>query len=137
MRTTTPKQSIFIVEDNKLYSLYIDSLVSEQFNYKVYSYTSGEDCLKDLYLTPDVIILDYMLGGIDGLAVLSQIRKQLPETPVILLTAQKNVETAVNLMKAGAYEYIIKDKDAPEKLADAIARIGNETKKSWKRFILK
>jgi CheY-like chemotaxis protein len=119
------KQSIFIVEDNKLYSLYVDSLVSEQFNYKIYSYTSGEDCVKDLYLAPNVIILDYMLGGIDGLEVLSRIKKQLPKTPVILLTAQKNVEIAVKLMKAGADEYIIKDKDAPAKLVDAIVRFRN------------
>jgi DNA-binding NtrC family response regulator len=128
--------SMFIVEDNRMYSLYIDSLLSEQFNYKVYAYTSGEECLKDLYLTPDIIILDYMLGGINGLDVLNRIRKQLPETQVILLTAQKDLDTAVKLMKAGAYEYIIKDKDAPAKLVDAILRISNETRKKMKRFIL-
>ncbi len=128
--------SLFIVEDNRMYSLYIDSLLSEQFNYKVYPYASGEECLKDLYLTPDIIILDYMLGGINGLDVLNRIRQQLPETQVILLTAQKDLDPAVKLMKAGAFEYIIKDKDAPAKLVDAIIRISSETRKKMKRFIL-
>src|SRR5574337_1851187 len=97
--------SIFIVEDNQMYSLYIDTLLKEQFNFKVSTFPTGEDCLRDLYLTPDIIILDYMLGGIDGLQVLSVIKKQLPDTPVILLTGQKDMDTAIRLMKAGAYEY--------------------------------
>jgi DNA-binding NtrC family response regulator len=128
--------SLFIVEDNQLYSFYIDNLLKEQFNFKVNTYPNGEACLKDLYLTPDIVILDYMLGGIDGLEVLSAIKKQLPDTPVILLTGQKDVDKAVRLMKAGAYEYIMKDKDAPQKLVDAIFRIDQEKVKGWKRFIL-
>jgi DNA-binding NtrC family response regulator len=128
--------SLFIVEDNQMYSLYIDNLLKEQFNFKVSTFPNGEACVKDLYLTPDIIVLDYMLGGMDGLQVLSAIKKQLPDTPVILLTGQKDMETAVRLMKAGAYEYIIKDKDAPEKLVSAIIRIDQEKGKKWKRFIL-
>jgi two-component system, NtrC family, response regulator AtoC len=130
------KLSIFIVEDNQLYSFYIDSLLSEKFNYRISTYASGEACLKDFNLMPDIIVLDYMLGGMDGLEMLTRIKKQLPETQVILLTAQKNMDTAVQLMKAGAYEYIIKDKDAPEKLVNTIMRLGNETGKKWKRFLL-
>ncbi|HET6991861.1 MAG TPA: response regulator [Bacteroidia bacterium] len=130
------QMSIFIVEDNKMYSFYIDTLLSEQFNYKISTYHSGEDCLKDLYLTPDIIILDYMLGGIDGLQVLSVIKKQLPDTPVILLTGQKDLDTAIKLMQAGAYEYIIKDKEAPAKLAESILKIERQLTKKWKRFIL-
>ena len=130
------QMTIFIVEDNKMYSFYIDTLLSEQFNFKISTYNSGEEWLKDLYLTPDIIILDYMLGGIDGLQVLSTIKKQLPDTPVILLTGQKDMDVTVRLLKAGAYEYIIKDKDAPAKLADAILAIENESSKKWKRFIL-
>ncbi|HEU4717218.1 MAG TPA: response regulator [Bacteroidia bacterium] len=134
--TRKTQMSIFIVEDNPMYSLYVDTLLKEQFNFKISTYESGEKCLKDLYLTPDIIILDYVLGGIDGLAVLSVIKKQLPDTPVILLTGQKDINTAIQLMKAGAFEYIIKDKDAPQKLADAIVRIEEEKSRKWKRFIL-
>jgi DNA-binding response OmpR family regulator len=130
------QMSIFIVEDNKMYSFYIDTMLSEQFNFKISTYNSGEECVKDLYLTPDIIILDYMLGGIDGLQVLSSIKKQLPDTPVILLTGQKDMDVTIKLLKAGAYEYIIKDKDAPSKLVNAILKIENESSRKWKRFIL-
>ena len=128
--------SLFIVEDNQIYSFYLNNLLNEQFNFKISTYPNGEAFVKDLYLTPDIIILDYMLGGMDGLEVLNAIKKQLPDTPVILLTGQKDVDTAIRLMKAGAYEYIIKDKNAPEKLQETIFRINNETGKKWKRFML-
>lgn len=128
--------SIFIVEDNELYSFYIDRMLKEQFNFRISTYATGEACIKDLYLIPDIIILDYMLGGMNGLEALAAIRKQLPDTPVILLTGQKDIETAVRLIKAGAYEYIIKDKEAPDKLVNALIRIEKEKTKQWKRFIL-
>ncbi len=128
--------SIFIVEDNQLYSFYIDSLLSENFNYRISTFNTGESCIKDFNLMPDIIVLDYMLGTMDGMEVLSRIRKHLPETKVILLTAQKNLSIVAELMKAGATDYIVKDKEAPDKLVAAITRIANESGKSWRRFLL-
>lgn len=129
--------SIFIVEDNQLYSFYIDSLLSENFNYRISTFNTGESCIKDFNLMPDIIVLDYMLGTMDGMEVLTKIKKHLPETKVILLTAQKNLAIVADLMKAGASDYIVKDKEAPDKLVAAITKIANESGKSWRRFLLK
>lgn len=134
--STKAQMSIFIVEDNPMYSLYIDTLLKENFNFKISTFESGEKCLDDLYIGPDIIILDYLLGETNGLEVLSSIRRKLPDTPVILLTGQQDINTAISLMKAGAYEYIIKDKNAPRKLTDAIIRIEQAKRKKMKRFIL-
>src|SRR5688572_19202892 len=128
--------SIFIVEDNQLYSFYIDSLLSENFNYRISTFNTGEACIKDFNLMPDIIVLDYMLGTMDGMEVLTRIRKQLPETKVILLTAQKNLAIVAELMKAGASDYIVKDKEAPDKLVASITKIAEESGKKWKRFLL-
>jgi DNA-binding NarL/FixJ family response regulator len=128
--------SIFIVEDNQLYSFYIDSLLSENFNYRISTFNTGESCIKDFNLMPDIIVLDYMLGTMDGMEVLLRIRKHLPETKVILLTAQKDLAIVADLMKAGATDYIVKDKEAPDKLVAAITKIANESGKSWRRFLL-
>jgi len=132
-----PQLSVFIVEDNQMFTLYIDTILKEQFNFRISTFPNGKECIKSLNLTPDIVILDYMLDeDMDGLQVLNTIRKQLPDTPVILMTGQKDIETAIRLMKAGAYEYIIKDQHAPGKLVNAILKIKQEKGKKWKRFIL-
>jgi DNA-binding NarL/FixJ family response regulator len=126
--------TIFIVEDNQIFTLYIDALLKQQFNFKISTYATGEGCVKDLGLQPDIIILDYMLEGMDGLQVLKTAKLLTPETKVILLTGQKDLKTAVQLMKEGADEYIIKDNEAPANLVAAILRIANVKKKRWGIF---
>jgi signal transduction histidine kinase len=59
-------------------------------------------------LRPSLVLLDYMLPGMDGLEVLKRIRSDLPDTYVIMFTGKGNEEIAVELMKAGASDYIIK-----------------------------
>ena len=57
---------------------------------------------------PDVVLLDYHLPGIDGLAALSQIRARRPDAKVVMITGHSSVKVAVDAMKAGAYDYISK-----------------------------
>ena len=78
------------------------------------SFSSGEECLKSVENQPDIIILDYFLNGNDpnamnGLQVLKKIKNISSDTKVIMLSAQDKMEIAVNLIKFGAYDYIIKN----------------------------
>ena len=57
---------------------------------------------------PQLVLLDYMLPGMDGMRVLRTIRKSFPETYVVMLTGRGSEEIAVELMKAGASDYILK-----------------------------
>lgn len=69
----------------------------------------GEDGLNYLQSnSADVILLDLMMPGIDGLEVLYQVRKKYPEVLVIILTGFATLETAVNAMKKGAYDFLSK-----------------------------
>ena len=70
---------------------------------------SGEQGIREIKSKqPDCVLLDYSLPGNDGLAVLNEIRKLNANLPVIVLTGQGNEKLAVNLLKAGAHEYIVK-----------------------------
>jgi len=114
---------IFIVEDNPVYNkLIVNYLQSKKFN-RIESFLSGEECLKRIDQKPDIIIQDYLLEGIDGIAVLKQVKKILPQTEFIFLSGQDSVDVAVNTLKLGAYDYIVKDQMALKKMLDKITKI--------------
>ena len=72
--------------------------------------TSGEEALKMMDTRPfDVVLLDIkMPGGIDGIETLREIKKRQPLTEVILLTGHASVETSIEGMKLGAFDYLLK-----------------------------
>jgi DNA-binding NtrC family response regulator len=114
---------IFIVEDNTVYNkLIANHLRLHKFTHTV-SFHSGEECLKNLDQKPDIIIQDYLLDGMTGIDVLKATRKKNPETEFIFLSGQNDIELAINSMKYGACDYIIKDQYALKKLTDKINKI--------------
>ena len=114
---------IFIVEDNPVYNkLVVNYLLSKKFN-RVESFLSGEECLKKIDLKPDIVIQDYLLEGIDGIEVLKATKKKHPHTEFIFLSGQDSVDVAINTMKLGAYDYIVKDQMALKKMVDKINKI--------------
>lgn len=117
---------IFLVEDNELYALMLDQIIKEQYSYRLVNYISGEDCVRDLYLKPDIIILDFSLPGIDGLETLKQIKSFSPKTPVIILSAQKDMQKTIELFREGAYDYIMKTPESPQVLLDVIEKVHAE-----------
>jgi two-component system, NtrC family, response regulator AtoC len=70
----------------------------------------------------DVVVTDLKMPGKDGLAVLAKVRAVEPDTQVILLTAHGTVETAVQAMKAGAFDYLQKPLGSPAELRVVVAR---------------
>ncbi len=91
---------------------------------------SGEEALRLAKEHPfDVVILDIkMPGGMDGIETLREIKRIRPETEVILLTGHASLETSVEGMKQGAYDYLLKPirlEDLLEKLVQALERKGS------------
>jgi DNA-binding NtrC family response regulator len=77
--------------------------------------SSGEEALKTIERQPpDIVVLDYRLPRMDGLTVLRQIKESRPEVEVIMLTAHGSVESAVEAMKLGAFDYLNKPVDLEE-----------------------
>lgn len=121
---------IFIIEDSIVYKdLIVGYLQSQRFgNLKVYK--DGEECLENIHLNPDLIILDYSSHGKTGLELMIEIRNEHPETDFIFLSGQNDLEVAVKIMKIGAADYIVKNDKAPYNLVKSIDRLINHTKKA-------
>ena len=84
--------------------------------------SSGEEGLRILpKLKPDLVIMDVRMGGIGGMETLRRIRQSNPKLLVILMTAYGTTQTAIEAMKLGAYDYLLKPFDVP-KLKEIVAK---------------
>ena len=111
---------IFIVEENQIYRDLISRYLNERKFKNVRTFENGEECLKNIRFNPDVIVLDYSMAGYNGLELMLNIKKKKPRTDFIFLSAQNNVEIAVQHIQQGAFDYIVKNDHAPEKLVKSL-----------------
>lgn len=100
---------VFIVDDNEIYSMMLDYYLSRDNIYRFVSFISGEECINNLYLNPEIIILDYELpGGMNGYETLIEIKKENPHIHVIILTGNDDQNLKHKLLQAGADDLILK-----------------------------
>jgi len=116
---------IFVVEDNEWYNKLLVHNLSLNPDYDIESFTTGKDCLKNLYQLPDVITLDYRLPDAKGLDILKQIKAENEDIQVILISEQDDIEVVVDLLKYGAYDYIVKSDNIRERLLNTVQNIRN------------
>ena len=116
---------IFFVDDDKMMLNLMEYTFKCKDGYEVKSYFSGEECVENLHLNPDLIILDYYLGDIDsnsmsGMDTLAKIVETNKDLNVIILSREKNPELIHKFIKKGAKKYVIKDDYFIDTLIDPI-----------------
>lgn len=105
---------IFIVDDNKMYGQMLSDHLSENPEFKVSLFFNGEECLKNIFQNPDLVILDYYLndesnGADDGMEILSEIKKHNERIQEIILSGREHYGIALQTIAKGASQYFIKD----------------------------
>ncbi len=124
---TVPNYTILIVddsdEDRATYSRYLKKDIIS--TYKIVEAESGEEGLEQLALIqPDLILLDYLLPDFNGLELIEELKTQVRKIPpIIMLTGQGNELVAVEAMKSGVKDYLIKGKLTPETLTISIKNV--------------
>ncbi len=99
---------ILIIDDDPAMVSVISDICQER-GHQTVAYASGQKALENLAVhAPQLVITDLRMDKVGGLDILRECREVLPQTPVILITAYKTVETALEAMKLGAYDYITK-----------------------------
>ena len=102
-----PKATILIVDDEQLIRWSLSERLTEE-GYRTVEAETASEAMARFRKGADLVLLDYRLPDADGLSVLKEMRQHDPDALVILLTAYVSVDTAVEVMKAGAYHYATK-----------------------------
>jgi len=108
---------ILVVDDEEITRLSLAEILSLE-GYQVASARNGEEALRKLEKeTFDLVLADLVMKQVDGLQVMEAVKKLSPETVVIMLTAYGTLESAIQAMRRGAYDYLIKPCGAQEIVA--------------------
>jgi len=139
--------SVVLVDDDNMFLVSLKNSLHQQFGsqLKISGYDSGEEFIRNINSTPDIIILDYYLNNdenpdiMNGMHVLDEIKAVSKDTIVIMLSGQDNVQVAIDTLKNGAYEYIAKSESTfvriQNSVKNAIEKIKSK-RESNKYFVL-
>ena len=120
---------ILVVDDDDSIRLSLEELLDRD-GYQVRAVASGEQALVQIADEQfDLVLLDLMMRGIGGMEVLAALREQALDTAVIVLTAHGSMETAINALRQGAHDYLLKPTDAAslrESVRTALLKRGRE-----------
>jgi len=111
---------IWVVDDDPAIRELLSFIVTEA-GYTVDAFSSGAEVLAHSGRPPDAILLDLMMPEVDGVEVLKEIARRHPKLPVLMITADNDVQRAVEVTKLGAYDYLVKPVDQ-ERLLTTLSR---------------
>lgn len=112
------KKKILVVDDEPQVGMIFSKILGAE-GYEVVASPSGEEALRKMKAKPDVVFLDIKLPGIDGVETLRRMRKDVPSLPVVMMTAFQTVDSAVESMRLGACDYLIKPLDS-DRIKDVV-----------------
>ncbi len=119
------KRYVFLVDDEPIQNEMLKDFLSERYTYEIKIFESGEEAMANMHLHPEIIVLDYHLNAHlndakNGVEILKDIKDQYPETQVIMLSGQDKIEVAIDTMKYGAFDYIVKGESAFSRIENVI-----------------
>jgi two-component system response regulator AtoC len=119
---------VFVVEDNEWYRKLLVHTISLNPDYSVKAFETGKELLSAMDERPDVVTVDYRLPDMLGSELMEKIRNIHPETAILAISEQEDIETAVDLLKLGAYDYIVKSNDIRNRLLNTLQHVQKQAK---------
>ncbi len=124
------KHLVFLVDDDTKHLMLLKDHLERYSIYplEVKLFTSGENCMEKMHEQPSVVVLDYHLDGIrpdaaNGLQILRSIRRDYPDTDVIMMSAQDQLDVGLQTLEHGAADYAIKGETAFLRAEFALSRL--------------
>jgi len=122
---------VYLVDDDQLSLTVLEDSILKKFgkNMIIKTFETGENCLGGIAAnTPDLVVLDYHLdsqarGAANGIEILKKIKEHHPEVDVIMLSGQAKIDIAVETMRLGARDYVVKGETASFHISQIILSI--------------
>jgi DNA-binding NtrC family response regulator len=114
---------IFIIEDDSFYGELLRYQLSLNEDFEVTLFKDANSFLKNLGEEPDILCVDFILPDMKGDELLKTLKKQRPDLPVVIISGQEDISVAVNLLKLGASDYLVKNKNTKDMLWNSIQRL--------------
>ena len=114
---------IFLIEDDSFFGETLKYHLKLNPDYEVHLYSSGKECLNNLFQKPDIISIDFGLPDMTGDILLKKIQEVNNQIPVIIISGQEDIEIAVDFLKSGARDYIVKSPHTKDLLWNSILKI--------------
>lgn len=120
--------TIHVIEDNEWYNKLLIHNLSLNPDYVVKGFHTAKEFFQYTGEAADVVTLDYILPDMTGDEVLQKIKTCNPDIEVIIISEQDKIATAVDLIRQGAYDYIVKEKDIRDRLLSTVNNIRKNAK---------
>ena len=127
------KIKVTVIDDDLQMNEMLKDFIGQKFpDAKINAFTSGEEALEKILEAQDMIILDYHLDSknseaMNGVQILKKLKERYPDVHIVFVSGQERAEIAANTMKYGAYDYIVKNENAFNRLEIVVKNIlGNE-----------
>jgi DNA-binding NtrC family response regulator len=119
--------TILLVDDEVVFTNNMSKLLTKR-GYRVTAVNSGEDALRALQENSfDVMVLDLKMPGMDGIATMHEMRKLELSTEVLILTGHGSIDTALEAIQLGAYDYVTKPCEIEELVSKIEAAFERKT----------
>jgi two-component system OmpR family response regulator len=143
---TDSKRYIFLVDDEPIQNEMLKDYLNERFVYEIKTFDSGEQMLQSMHLNPEIVVLDYHLSSNkpdarNGVEILKVVKDKYPTVQVIMLSGQDKIDVAIDSMKYGAYDYVVKGETAFSRTENILNNVSELHKvktinKGYKRTIV-
>lgn len=118
---------VFVIEDNELYSKLIEKQLRDRTDYQLTIFSTVESMLSEVKSgnKPHLIITDYYLGHEikTALQLVDEMKLIDSSIPIVVMTSQSDLKLAVQVLKQGAFDFIVKDSAAYERIVSTVCKV--------------
>lgn len=114
---------IFVVEDDQFIGNLIKKALEKMDNVDVTHFLTPEECLQQLHLNPDIVTIDYLLPGMNGLELMAKITNYNADIHCIMVSGQDKLDVVIETYRQGAVDYIIKNDNAIVNLENSVRNL--------------
>ncbi|WP_234369087.1 response regulator [Brumimicrobium mesophilum] len=123
---------IFAVDDDLFHLGAMKQILNSNGDEEIVTFENGVECLLEIHQNPKIVFLDHQMGIYTGFETLKKIKRHNPNIFVVMVSAQEEMQTAIDALKYGAFDYLQKDENLEQKVLEVMQKI-NEVEQVLKK----